>query len=522
MIHEKINSEKNPQNIAELVLGDHPVTLEEFVAVARYGAKVSFSSGYRERVCRSRGLVEKFLQEKRVMYGVNTGFGDNYNRIISAEDVIALQKNIIRSHACSVGEPLEPEVVRGILLMMLSNLGQGYSGVRLETLMRIAELLNNNITPFAPSHGSVGYLAIEAHIALVLIGEGKGWYKGELVSGSEALRLAGMKPTELGCKEGLALVSGTTSVTALAALAIFDAIKAVKTADIAGAVSLEVLKGTTKAFDSRLHSVRPHEDQGMTARNIVRIVDGSEIALRYQDYRLQDALSLRCIPQLHGAVKKTLKDAAKTILIEMNACTDNPIIYPDNNDGVALMGCNADGAFVGIEADSCCIAMTNIAKMSERRIDRMVNHHVSELPPFLTENSGLNSGFMIPQYTAAGLLGEMRTLSYPATIDNTPTCANQEDYISMGYNASRKAYQAIKLLENILAIELLNAAQALEFLKPLQPSPATKAVLELIRKEVPKLAEDNYLYPYIVYVCQLIHEGRINKTVEDIIGNLEF
>ncbi|WP_411679824.1 HAL/PAL/TAL family ammonia-lyase [Clostridium thailandense] len=510
------------EKINKITLGDMKTTLEEFVAVSRYGAKVSFSSSYSEKVSRSRELVEKFLDENRVIYGLTTGFGDNCNKIISSEDAVALQKNIIRSHACSVGEPLEKEIVRGILLMMLLNLGQGYSGVQLRTLEMIAELLNNDITPFSPGQGSVGYLAVEAHISMVLIGEGKAWYKGELLESRDALAAAGMVPVELGCKEGLALVSGTTSVTAIAALALYDAIKAAKTADIVGAMSLEALRGTVKAFDPRLQSVRPHEEQAITAKNILRILDKSEIALKYKDYRLQDALSLRCIPQLHGAAKKTLKDAAKTIFIEMNSCCDNPIIYPIDNDGIALMGCNADGSYVGIEADSSCIAMTTIAKMSERRIDRLVNHHVSELPAFLIEKSGLNNGLMIPQYTAAGLLGEMRILSTASTIDNIPTCCNQEDYVSMSYNASLKAYKCSKLLENILAIELLNAAQALEFLKPLKPSPATEAVYSLIRKEVPKLEEDKYIYPFIKYIQEQIHEGNVLKVVEKVIGALEF
>ncbi|WP_425058801.1 Histidine ammonia-lyase [Sporomusa carbonis] len=508
--------------IKEITLGEKPITLEEFVAAARYGAQVSFSHGYCGRVCRSRQLVEKFLQENRVIYGVTTGFGDNWDKVISAADAVTLQRNIIRSHACSVGEPLEPEVVRGIMLMMLLNLGQGYSGVSLRLLETIAGLLNNNITPVVPSHGSVGYLAPEAHIALVLLGEGQAWYQGEMISGKAALRSAGMAPVDLGCKEGLALVSGTTSVTALAALAVYDAVNAAKTADIAGAMSLEALKGTTKAFDPRLQSVRPHEDQILTGSNMLKILGDSEIALKYKEYRLQDALSLRCMPQLHGAAKKTLKDAVKAILVEMNSCCDNPVVYPQGHDGVALMGCNADGAFVGIEADSACIAMTNLAKMSERRIERMINRHVSELPPFLIEQAGLNSGFMVPQYTVAGLLGELRLLSHPATIDNIPTCASQEDYISMGYNASRKAYQAVRLLEYILAIELLHAAQALEFLKPLRPGKATGAVHNLIRQQVPRLEEDQYLYPYIQYVWEQVHEGRVVETVEEIVGMLEF
>ena len=512
----------SPEQIKEIYVGIHNISLEEFVAIARYNAKVSFSNEFCQRVNESRGLVEKFLQEKRVIYGLTTGFGDNCSQTILPEDAVKLQENILHSHACSVGEPLEKEVVRGILLMMILNMGQGYSGVQLKTLEMIASLLNNGITPYAPGHGSVGYLSVEAQISLVLLGEGKAWYKNELLDGKSALHAAGLKPVELGCKEGLALVSGTTSVTAFAALAIYDAIKASKTADIAGAMSLEALKGTIRAFDPRIQSVRPHEEQAMTARNVLKILEHSDIASKYKDYRLQDALSLRCIPQLHGAAKKTIKDAAKTVEIEMNSCCDNPIIYPHDNDGSALMGCNADGSYIGIEADSVCIAMTNLAKMSERRINRLVNNHLSELPPFLIQKPGLNSGFMITQYTAAGLLGEMRVLSTPSTIDNTPTCADQEDYVSMGYNASRKAYQVSKLLENILAIELLNSCQALDFIKDLSPSPAAKAVYSLIREDVPEIKDDQYIYPYLNDIYNKIHYGKILDTVEKVIGKLEF
>ncbi|WP_338030854.1 aromatic amino acid ammonia-lyase [Clostridium ragsdalei] len=518
---DKKNCVQYAKKLKQVVIGCKDITLEEFIAISRYKATVILSDAFRKRVTKSRGLVEKFLKEKRVIYGLTTGFGDNCDKIIEPEDAIILQKNILRSHACSIGEALEEECVRAILLMMTLNMGQGYSGVKFDTIETIVSVLNSNIVPFAPCHGSVGYLSVEAHISLVLIGEGKAFYNGKLIDGYEALQLEGIKPVELGCKEGLALVSGTTSVTALAALAIYDGIKAAKTADIIGAISLEALRGTTRAFDPRLQSVRPHEEQNMTARNILRILEDSEIAIKYKDYRLQDALSLRCIPQLHGAAKKTLKDAAKTIIIEMNSCCDNPVIYPIKDDGVALMGCNADGSYVGIEADSSCIAMTSIAKMSERRIDRLVNHHISELPAFLIEKTGLNNGFMIPQYTAAGLLGEMRILSTPASIDNTPTCANQEDYVSMGYNASRKAYKCVGLLENILSIELLNALQAVEFLKPLKMSTATKSVYDLIRKIVPKIEDDEHLYPYIEYINNQIHEGNILEEVEDVIGVLE-
>jgi len=510
------------QKIECVVIGNEKLTIDALVAVARHGARVEFSEAFTQRVNHSRSLVERFLKEERVVYGMTTGFGSNCDRIIRPEDAVTLQKNILRSHACSVGEPLEKEVVRGIQLMMIMNMGQGFSGVRIETLNTLAAMLNKGVTPYAPGHGSVGYLSIEAHISLVLLGEGKAWFGGELLAGADALQAAGISPVELGCKEGLALVSGTTSVTALAALATHDAIQAARTADVIGAMSLEALRGTTRAFDPRLQSVRPHPDQGKTARNLLRILENSAIAETYRDHRLQDALSLRCMPQLHGAVKKTFRDAVGTLEVEMNSCCDNPIIYPEKDDGIALMGCNADGSYVGLEADSLCIAMTVLAKMSERRTDRLVNYHVSELPAFLIEKPGLNSGFMIMQYTAAGLLGEMRILSTPASIDNTPTCANQEDYVSMGYNAAKKAYDASRLLENILAIELLNAAQAIEFHQPLRPSPATTAVCHQVRQAIPRVEEDRFMHPDIDLATAMIHHGEILQVAESVVGTLEF
>ncbi len=511
----------DPKEIKEVVLGVTPMTLEAFIAIARYGATVTFDQAYRQRTRRSRGLVEKFLNEERIIYGMTTGFGSNVKNIIAPGDAVTLQKNIIRSHAVSVGEPLEKEVVRGIHVMMLQSMGQGYSGTQPETLELIKDLLNHDVTPYAPGHGSVGYLAVEAHMSLVLIGEGKAWFKDTLMSGAEALKAAGLQPIELGCKEGLALVSGVTSPTALATLAVYDALKIVKTADIAAAMTLEALKGTLKAFDPRLHAVKRHEDQAATARNIQKILADSEIAEKHEHYRLQDALSLRCIPHLHGAAKKTLKDAAVAIEDELNSCGDNPIIYPDGEDGLAMSGCNCDSSYVGIESDSICIALTNLAKISERRIDRLVNHLVSELPAFLIKNAGLNSGYMIPQYTAVGLLNEMRSLATSCTIDGVPTCANQEDHVAMGYNAAKSAYQSAKHLEYILAIEILSNLQALDFLAPLKPGTASGAVYTTIRREVPFLENDRYIYPDIEFVHKLVREGEIIRIVENAIGKLE-
>lgn len=499
-----------------------PITLEEFIAVARYGAKVEFSDAYCERVKVSRALVEQWVSESKVMYGVTTGFGALCTKAIGKEETAQLQENIILSHSVSVGEPLSIERVRATMLMILQNLGQGYSGVRLDVLEKYREFLNKGLTPWAPGDGSVGYLSPEAHMALVLIGKGKAYYQGELLPAKEALEKAGIAEMELSSKEGLALVSGTTSPTAMAALALYDLLNAAKAADIVGALSLEALKGVMNAFDERVMRVRPHEDQGNTAENVRKILEDSAVIEKYKGSRVQDALSLRCIPQLHGAAKKTLQDARKTIEIEMNSCCDNPIIWPEEGNQDVISACNPDSAYVGMEMDSAAIAATALAKMSERRNNRLIDESLSGNPWFCIKEPGLNSGLMIPQYTQAGLINQMRILASPATIDNTPTCGNQEDYVAMGYNACKKAGDIAEKLEYVLAIELLSSYQAQQFLDSgVNRSTATTAVLKEIGEHVPVMEKDMYLYPHIEYLKELIHSGKIVEIVEEKIGELK-
>lgn len=490
-------------------------SLEQVVAVARYGAKVEFSAEYKERVNACRAHVERFSREGKAIYGITTGLGDNCRKFIPEEDRVKIQRNHILAHTVSVGEPFGKEGVRAMMFVMLLHFGSGHTGFRLETLELIKELLNRNITPRVPKHGSVGYLGLESHIGMVLIGEGRAWYEGELLSGAEALERAGLQPAVLGSKEGLTLVSGTTSVTALACLAYYDGTVLARTADVSGAFSLEMLKGTLKAMDERLMRARPHPGQMQTAENIRHILSGSRIAEKYRDYRVQDALSLRCMPQLHGAVKKTLKDGLESIDIELNSSVDNPLIFEENGEAEALMGCNADGTYLGMASDFLCIALTDLTKMAERRTDRLVNRHLSELPPFLNASADFNDGLMMIQYTAAGLAGEMRLLSHPAVVDNVPTCANQEDYVNMGYNAARKACDAVETARYILAIELICAAQAKEFYPADQSSPAIEAVYAKIREVMPPLNEDAALEPYIEAVQNLILEGEILKAVQN-------
>ncbi|MFB5662963.1 histidine ammonia-lyase [Alteribacillus sp. HJP-4] len=508
------------KQLKDVTLG-HTITLEEFGSVARYGAYVEFSDSYRQRVEHSFTLINKRMEEGTTMYGVNTGFGALSTQKVSEEQTKQLQKNILLSHAASIGDPLEEECVRAVMLMVLQNLGQGYSGVQLRTLEMYRELLNRGVTPFAPREGSVGYLSVEAHIALVLLGEGKAYVQGELMSSKEALDKVGLEQVDLAAKEGLALINGTTSPTGIGALALYDMIKAAKSADIIAAMSLEVLRGTTRALDDRLMSVRPHEQQRNTASNVRRMLEDSMIAQQSIDLRLQDALSIRAIPQLHGAAKKTLYDALYTFEIEINACCDNPIIWPDEEEGGAISGSNCDSSYIGIELDSSCIGVTSIAKMSERRNNRLINSHLSGYPPFLVHSSGLNSGLMIPQYSQAGLLNDMKILAHPSTVDSISTCADQEDYVAMGYNAAKKAREVVNKLEYILAIELLSAYHAYPFIESsLTPGSASQAVLERIAESVTRITDDKYLYPDIEILKNLIHSGEILSLVEEKIGAL--
>lgn len=504
-----------------LLLGGEDVTIGDLAAVSNEHAKVEFSPAYARRVRISHERLCGILAGGQPVYGVNTGLGANYNKALNGTELEQYQKNILMSHACSVGEPLPAAQVRAIMLMILLNLGQGYSGVRLEVLDFIKELLNKRIAPYVPGHGSVGYLCVEAHIALLFYGMGKAYFDGKLYTAGEALTRAGLAAPRLQCKEGLALISSTTSVTALAALALYDMVKSALTLDIAAAMSLEAMKGTLRAFDSRLVSLRRHREQQTTAANIVRLLRESGIEEKYHDHNLQDALSLRCIPQLHGAAKKVFSDACNTITAEMNSCCDNPVIVPEGNGAAALMGCNSDGAYVGMQADAMCIAACNLAKISERRVARILDDTLSGLPAFLVENGGLNNGFMIAQYSAAGILGEMRILASPATTDNVTTSANQEDYVSMAYNASLKAMKTAGFLEYIAAVELITAAQGLELNLPLPCAPATGRVLAEIRKYVPKLENDMFLSPCIETVRKLVHGGIIIKAAEEITGPLE-
>ena len=492
------------------------LTLEQLMAVARFGAEVSFSEEYIKRVETARKTVEDKVKNNEVVYGTTTGFGSLSNRFVPQEDAEKLQRNIVITHSVSVGEPLEEEAVRAIMLIALESYGAGVSGVRTETCMQYRDMLNRRVTPFVPKHGSVGYLTLEAHIACAAIGEGKAYFEEELLPAGEALKKAGLAPITLSYKEGLSLTNGNISVTALSGLALFDLVNCARTADAVGAVSFEALHGLTSAYDERIMKVRGQREQSVTAENLLDLLEGSDICAASIGTHVQDALSLRCIPQAHGAAKRVINDARRTIETELMGCGDNPIFM---EDGTALSNGNPDGGFEGLAMDSCCMAAAYLAKMSERRNNRFIDENLSGYPAYLVKEPGLNSGLMIPQYSQAGILNEMRMLAVPATIDGVPTSANQEDYVSMAFNACQKARKSAELLEYVLAIELFSDFQAQQFIpSEMKRGKGTGAILELLGKHVRVMDEDYYLHPDIEKVRDLIHSGEVTEAAEKAAG----
>lgn len=504
------------KELRKVVLGG-TLSIEEFVAVARNHAQVEFSEEYKERVRNSRKIIEKCVDEARVVYGTTTGFGALVTQSISKDQAEKLQRNIIVTHSASVGEPFKEEEVRAIMLMVLQSLGRGVSGVRLELLERYRDFLNKNLVPYTPKEGSVGYLCAEGHIAATLIGEGRAYYQGELLDSKTALERAGFEPFVPSYKEGLALLNGTSSPTALAAIGIYDLERDIETADVIAALSFESLQGLIKAYDDRVLDCRPQKEMRETAQIIKAVLKDSQLLKAAEGTHVQDPLSLRCVPQLHGAVKKTFRDAWEAIELEINSCGDNPIVCGTPDDFDVFSNGNPDASYVGIEMDSACIAATAAAKMSERRNVRFLDEKLSSYPYFLVKNPGLNSGLMIPQYAQAGLLNDMKILSHPASVDSVTTSANQEDYVSMGYNACKKALQIRDNLEYILAIELFSAYQADQFLdKSQQRGEGSRKVLAYLKEQIPVMEHDLYLYPHLEKVKEMIHNGKILECIQEL------
>ena len=480
--------------------------------MARGGRRVELSGDAVQRMQASRSVVETLVAEGRTAYGVTTGFGDLADVRIEPEQTAELQRNLVRSHAAGVGDPLPAEVVRAMLLLRANALAIGLSGVRPEVVQLLLGMLNATVHPLVPSRGSVGAsgdLAPLAHLALVLIGEGEAWVDDAGPGpGAEALERAGLQPLVLEAKEGLALLNGTQLMGALAALALDDARRLATSADVIGAMSHEAMLCTSTAFDEALIGARPHPGQVTVAAHMRRLLAGSEIAASHAGtlHKVQDAYSLRCMPQVHGAVRDALDQLDRVLGIELNAATDNPLVFPS---GEVISGGNFHGEPLALVIDYAKMAVAELASISERRSARLVDASLSGLPPFLTDAPGLRSGLMIAQYTAAALVNELQTLSHPSSVDTIPTSANQEDHVSMGATSALHLREVVDRAEAVLAIEALCAAQGLDFLAPMRPAETVAHAHARLRALVPHLAEDRPPADDIRRVRELLHAGEL-------------
>ena len=499
-----------------------PLTIDDVVQVARHRAPVTLAPQARSAIVASRDYVDALVAADRTVYGITTGFGRLASVRIAASDVRQLQRNLLLSHAMGVGAPLSVSVVRAMLLLRAQSLSFGCSGIRLSVIELLIECLNRGVHPVVPSQGSVGAsgdLAPLAHLALPVIGEGRAEYRGVVMGGREAMAAAGLEPVTLEAKEGLALINGTQAMTAIGALLLHDAQALATLTDIAGAMSLEALRGTAAAFDARVMTVRPHPGAAASASNLRRLAADSPIHASHHDCdKLQDAYSLRCMPQVHGASRDALTHAVDVVTRECNAVTDNPLVFADTDDVISAG--NFHGQPVALVMDYAKVAIAELASISERRVEHMLDPAVSGLPAFLSRQGGLNSGLMISQYTAASLVSENKVLAHPASVDSIPTSANQEDHVSMGTTSARQCAMILDNATWVIAIELLNAAQALDFHQPLLPGPGVGAARDAIRTVVPPLDTDRVLTPDLEAVRVLMEAGGLRAAVERAIGQL--
>jgi histidine ammonia-lyase len=504
-----------------IVLTGEDLTVPDVWAVAASGIRAELADVARERMRAARELVDSVHGEHT--YGVNTGFGRFVSAHIPEELSEELQLRLLRSHACGVGEPYPDDVVRAAMLLRANALAKGFSGAHVTTVELLLECLNRGVLPYVPARGSVGAsgdLAPLAHLALPLVGEGHATVEGQLLGGTDALRAVGLEPIRLMSKEGLSLVNGTQFMAAMASLGVVRGRRLAATADLACALSLESLQGSRTSFLPSVHRARPLKGQQEAAANVWRLLDGSSIieSHRWCD-KVQDAYSLRCAPQVHGASRDLLDYVEATVGVELNAATDNPLVLVD--DGLIVSAGNFHGQPLAFALDALAMAVAELASISERRVERLVNPSLSEgLPPFLVQEGGLNSGFMIPQYVAAALVSENKVLAHPASVDSIPTSAGQEDHVSMGNAAGLKALRVLDNAEQALAIELLAGSQAIEFLAPLQPGSGVLAVHDAVRALSPRLTEDRSLSADIELVAGAIRSGEILAAAESQVGAL--
>lgn len=508
----------NAVNQEVVTLNGQPLTLEELAAVAYGRVTAGLAEEARQRMRASRAVVELLLAEGATVYGINTGFGKLSDVKIPNEQLVDLQVNLVRSHACGIGPPLTEQEVRAMLLLRANVLAKGTSGTRVVVAEQLLAMLANGVHPFIPSKGSVGAsgdLAPLAHLALGLIGEGDVFYRGQRQPAKDALAAAGMRPLVLAPKEGLALLNGTQAMAAVGGLALLRAERVVRLSDLAGAMTLEALKGTPVAFDARIHAARPHPGQQEVARHLRELMEDSEIreSHRRNDPRVQDAYCLRCMPQVHGAVLDAIEHARHVVEVETGSATDNPLVFVATEGAPAeiLSGGNFHGAPLAHVFDYAAIALTDLMSITERRIDRLVNPDLNEgLPPFLTPQAGVSSGFMIAHVACAALLAEARVLSHPASVDSVPTSGGKEDHVSMGMTAARKLRQIVDDAEAVLAIELMAAAEGLEYRRPLRPARRVAEACAQVRRVVPRLERDRSMQPDIERLQNAISHGDLD------------
>ena len=499
-------------------LNGQVLTLAEIASVALGDEAVQISAVARPRILASRKVIENIIARDELVYGVSTGFGKLSDVRIPRDALCKLQLNLVRSHACGIGNPLSEPEVRAMMLLRANVLALGFSGIRLEIIEALCELLNRRVCPVIPEKGSVGAsgdLAPLAHLALAMIGEGDAFFERERLESREALRRAGLKPRQLEAKEGLALLNGTQAMHAVGGLALLRAKRVAHVGDVSGAMSLEALKGTPAAFDQRLQNARPHPGQKEAAEHLLSLLEGSEIRKSHleDDLRVQDAYSLRCMPQVHGAVRGALAHCEDVLLIESASATDNPLVFSESGD--VISGGNFHGAPLALALDYAAIALTTLMSISERRIDRLNNPDKNEgLPAFLAREPGLQSGFMIAHVAAASLLNEARVLAHPASVDNITTSGGKEDHVSMGMTSALKLRSIVELAENLVAIELLAAAEGLEHRRPLKAGVGVERAFAALRKMAPPLTQDRALSGDIARVAEAIRRGDFDMEGE--------
>ncbi len=505
----------------KVVITHQGLTLEDVINVAENFYELELSEEVKKSIQTSRAFVDKYVEDERVVYGITTGFGKFSDVFIHKDDTAMLQKNLIISHACGVGEPLPEKIVRAMMMLRVNALCKGFSGVQLATVEQLVDMINNKVHPVVPEKGSLGAsgdLAPLSHIVLTMIGLGEAYFDGERMPSADALAKVGLEPILLLSKEGLALINGTQAMTAVACFAVRDAMMLAKQSEINLALSMEALEGISDAFDPRIHLARGQKGQISTASNLLRIIEGSEYITRQGEKRVQDAYALRCSAQVIGASKDAIEFVKQKVEIEINAATDNPLIFGED---AVISGGNFHGQPIALPMDFLGIAISELANISERRLERLINPALSNgLPAFLAPDGGLNSGFMIVQYSAAALVSENKVLAHPASVDSIPSSANQEDHVSMGTIAARKAYSIATNAKNVLAMELMGACQGIDLREKRQLGKGSSVAYEVVRKQIPFVGKDRVMYTDINQFVEILESQELIHKVEEAVGEL--